>query len=306
MDAIIRSCNRLAAPGALMLGMGIVGTSVTAGKFLVGNIPIMLANGIRFLLASIVLLVIVFVTEHRVPKVPLRFHLVLIAQALTGVVAFNVLLLLGLDMTTATMSGIITALIPAIIALISFTTGDRLGRLAWTGIVIGIAGVIFVNVMGAPDEDAARRPVLGALLIFLAVVGESTYTVLGRYAAQNLKPFTTAAYVSIYATTLFLPLALWDMRRFDVSTVPASTWLAILYLSIMVTIISFSLLINGLAVLPSSTAGAFTGLVPVMAIASAAMLLGERVGWVHVIGVIFVIIGTLLVANTRTVPKPCP
>ncbi len=294
--------ERLSALACLALGMGIVGTSVTASKYLVGNIPIMLANGIRFLLASIMLLLIVRVLEHGLPRISRRMHLILAAQAFTGSFAFNILLLIGLDMTTAVVSGIITATTPAMIAIMSFALGDRLGSIAWFGILLAIAGVVLVNLLANPSEEVARRPILGAMLIVLAVVCEAAYTILGRMVARDVRPFSMATFICLYTTVLFLPLALWDLRDFDPGTVPASTWIAILYLTAVVTVISFALWFRGLAVIPASTAGAFTGMIPVTAVISAAILLDEPVGWPHITGIACVLAGILLVANARPAP----
>ncbi len=297
-----KDSGRLPALGALTAGMGIVGTSVTANKYVVGNIPIMLASGIRFLIGAALLLVIVRLVEDGLPRISLRMHLVLAAQALFGIVAFNVLILIGLDMTTATISGIMTAATPAMIAIMSFALGDRLSRTAWMGVVLAIGGVVLVNLLASPSDDAARRPLLGGLLVFLAVVGEAAYTVLGRYAARAISPFVTATYICIYGTAMFLPFAIRDLRGFQPADVPTSTWIAILYLAVVVTVVAFVLWFKGLAVIPASVAGAFTGMIPVTAVASAALLLHERVGLPHLLGVVCVLVGILLVANARSAP----
>lgn len=296
------SQSRLSALASLAAGMGIVGTSVTASKFLVGHIPITLAMELRFLLATIALLGIVRLVESGLPRLPLRLHILLAAQALSGVVAFNIFLLIGLDMTTATISGIITAATPAAIAMMSFMLGDRLPPVAWFGVLLTIAGVILVNLLAAPAEDVARRPILGGMFIVLAVIGEALYTILGRYTTRAISPLATAAWMCIYGTAMFLPFAVFDLRSFSLGSVPASTWIAILYLSLVVTVVAFVLWFKGLATIPASTAGAFTGMIPITAVISAAILLHERVGIAHLIGMGCVLAGILLVARARAIP----
>lgn len=299
MSREIMVSDRLSSLASLATAMGIVGTSVTANKFLIGHIPIMLASGIRFFIASCLLLIIIRLIDDGLPRLPLRLHLVLAAQALSGLVAFNVLILLGLDMTTATIGGIITAATPAVIAIMSFALGDRLNRLAWLGVTIAIAGVILVNLLATPSEDVARRPLLGGFLVFLAVVGEAIYTVLGRYTAKKITPFATATYVCIYGSIMFLPFALRDLRGFNPATVPLSTWISIGYLATLVTVVAFVLWFQGLAAIPSGIAGAFTGMIPITAVISAAVLLGEKISWLHVVGIMCVLTGIFLVAWER-------
>jgi drug/metabolite transporter (DMT)-like permease len=291
--------ERLPALLSLATGMGIVGTSMTANKFIVGELPIMLASGVRFLIATLVLLVLVLLVEDRLPQISKRLHLVLIAQAFFGVFGFNVLVLLGVDMTTATISGIITAMTPAVIAVISFGLGDRLGISAWIGVALTIAGVILVNLLATPPEDAARRPLLGATLVFLAVVGEALYTVLGRKVATVISPLSTATFICIYGLAMFLPFALWDLRGFDPSAARPSAWLAVVYLALVVTVFAFVIWFVGLRIIPASTAGAFTGMIPITAVLTAWMILGEEIGWAHIAGIALVLGGILLVANSR-------
>jgi drug/metabolite transporter (DMT)-like permease len=141
--------------------------------------------------------------------------------------------------------------------------------------------------------------VLGAVLVFLAVIGEAAYTIFGRIIARDVPPFTMATWICIYATVMFTPLALWDLRGFDPGAVPASTWAAITYLALVVTVVAIVLWFRGLAVIPASIAGAFTGMIPVTAVISAALLLGERVGWPHVAGIACVLAGIVMVATAR-------
>jgi drug/metabolite transporter (DMT)-like permease len=286
--------------GSLALAMGIVGTSVTANKFIVGHAPIFLAMAMRFILAAVILIVIVRLVEDGLPKLPVRLHVLLAVQSLAGVVMFNILLLIGLDMTTATVSGIITAATPAVIALMSVAIGDRLSRTGWIGVSLAIAGVVAVNLLITPAEDEASRPILGGAVVFLAVVGEALYTILGKYAAGKVTPLATSALVTIYGAVMFVPLAIWDLRDFDAGSVPMSTWIAILYLAIVVTVMAFVLWFRGLATIPASTAGAFTGMIPVTAVMSAGLVLGETVGLLHIAGIVCVLIGIFLVASARS------
>lgn len=292
-----RVSERLPAFLALVSGMGIVGTSMTANKFIVGQIPIMFASGMRFALASIMLLALVRFVEGRLPSIPERLHLLMLAQAFFGVLGFNVLVLIGVDMTTATISGIITAMTPAVIAVISFVLGDRLPPIAWAGVGLTIGGVILVNLMATPSEHAASRPLLGATLIFLAVIGEALYTILGREVATQISPLSIATFISLYGFAMFLPFALWDLRSLDARTVPPSAWLAVGYLAIFVTVLAFVTWFVGLRLIPASTAGAFTGMIPITAVLSAWIILGEQIGWAHIAGIALVMAGIILVAS---------
>ncbi|HLU34839.1 MAG TPA: DMT family transporter [Thermomicrobiales bacterium] len=299
MNDRITAGERFPAFLALASSMGIVGASMTANKFIVGNIPIMLASGIRCALATLVMLVLVRLVDTRLPHIPRNLHITLALQAFTGIFAFNVLALLGVGMTTATISGIITAMTPAVIAIISFALGDRLARIAWLGIVLTIAGVVLVNLLATPSDEEASRPLLGAILIFFAVCAEAMYTIFGRRVAGRISPISSTAYMCLYSAAMFLPFALWDLTNTDVMEVPVSTWLAIAYLAVFASGVAVILWFFGLRTTPASTAGAFTGVIPITAVLSAWFLLDERIGWAHVAGIALVIAGIFLVVNAQ-------
>src|SRR5690606_27797355 len=89
----------LLARCSLALAMLLVGSSVVAAKFIVESFPIMAALGIRQTSAAVVLLGILLAVEGRIPRPSRRVHGIVFLQTLTGVVLFNILLLLGVSMT---------------------------------------------------------------------------------------------------------------------------------------------------------------------------------------------------------------
>jgi drug/metabolite transporter (DMT)-like permease len=281
---------------ALASAMFIVGTSVVASKIVVDTLPIFTGSAIRFLIAAVILLAIVG-RAGGIPRLPARLHLIIALQALAGIVLFNALLMLGLDLTTAIASGIITSTTPAVIAMMSLALGDRLRLIGWIGVTLAVLGVVIVNLFGTADAGSATRPLLGATLVFLAVVGEALYTVLGKIAAPALKPVPMATLVTVYGFILFLPFAATDIAELHPSDVPLKGWLAIVYLALIVTVVAFALWFHGLQHVPASTAGAFTGMIPVGTIVATAIFLDEPVQPLHLAGMAVVIAGIVLVAR---------
>lgn len=283
----------------LATSMGLVGTSMTANAYIVNRMPIMLAMFCRFTLATLLLLGLVNLIEDGFSRLPLRSHLYLAAQAFFGVWVFNVMLLIGLDMTTATMSGIMTATTPAVIAIFSWALGDRLPPAAWIGVLLTIGGVVIVNLLEQSNEASGSRPLLGGLCVFVAVIGEALYTIFGREVARTVPPLTSTAWICIYGMTFFLPFAVRDAFTTSLTEIPRSAWLAVGWLAVFVTVVAIALWLKGLQTLPASVAGAFTGMIPITAVLSAWAILGEKITWSHVMGILVVLIGIGMVATAR-------
>lgn len=126
----------------LTLAMIIVGSSVVVGKLIVVSVPVFLASGLRFGIASIVLVPLLIKLEG-IPSLCRKDLFILFLQALTGVFGFSICLLYGLKFTGAAESGIITSTTPAVIGLISFIfLKEKLGRNNILGIVLAVLGII--------------------------------------------------------------------------------------------------------------------------------------------------------------------
>lgn len=289
----------LLAYAALAFSMATVGSSMTANKFIVDHVPVMIAGFVRFLAASIFIITLTFIIEGKLPQLDRRTQVILALQTFFGSFLFTILTLYGVDMTTAMVSGIILAATPAVVAVMSWVLGDRLSRIAWMGVLLTIGGVLVVNLLGSPSEDVARRPVLGAMLIFLAVISEALYTMFARLIAGNASPLGITSWYSIYGALMFLPPALWAMRDVSFASFPMSGWIAMAYMGAVPGAIAVLLWFYGLRQVPTSIAGAFTGVMPISAVLSAAIMLNEAIQWPHIVGMVLIIIGIVMVARSR-------
>src|SRR5262249_56344495 len=93
--------------------MALVGSSVVVGKLLVAHLPVFLISGIRFAIASLILVPLALLAARGVPAIGARDLGVMALQSVSGMFAFNALLLAGLALTSAAEGGIVTSTTPA-------------------------------------------------------------------------------------------------------------------------------------------------------------------------------------------------
>jgi drug/metabolite transporter (DMT)-like permease len=280
--------------------MAIVGSSVVVGKLVVAKVPVFLIGGLRFALASLILVPLVLAHERGLPALSRRDVGVLLVQAFTGIFAFNVLLLYGLTFTSAAESGIVTSTTPAVAAALAVF----LLREPWTGrraagILMAVIGLLALNLDGVSSGVSERgpRPLLGNALVLGAVIGEGLFVVCSRVLAQRLSPLTVAAGISVLGFLMFMPFALWEAWRFDLARLDRADWIAIAYYGVVVTVVAFLLWARGVARVPASTAAVFTGVLPISAVTLSYLALGEPMRVSHLIGAACVIAGIILVAR---------
>lgn len=277
----------------LTIAMAIVGSSVVVGKLLIASFPVFLGAGLRFAIASTVLMPMLIGREKGIPPVTRKDWLFLFLQALTGVFLFSVLLLYGLKWTTAAESGIISSTTPAVLGLISFLFLKE--RLTWNK-VIGIAftlfGIIAINLIGATTStERGANPLLGNLLIFGAVVCEALFTIFRKVVSEKVTPLTSATVMSVFGLLMFLPFAIYEARDFDFTHTTIGDWFPVAYYGIVVTVVAFILWFRGVSKVPASIAAVFTGVWPVSAVLLSYAVLKEQFVPSHLFGLICVLLG---------------
>lgn len=89
-----------------------------------------------------------------------------------------------------------------------FLLGDRLGRLAWLGIAVAVAGAVAIAVTDRGTAPQPDKALLGDALALLGGLGSAAYFLLGRRlrTTRGLVEYVTPVY-GLAAVTLLLGLA---------------------------------------------------------------------------------------------------
>ncbi|SDZ18912.1 Permease of the drug/metabolite transporter (DMT) superfamily [Evansella caseinilytica] len=290
--------GKLTAYVKIVLAMSIAGSSVVAGKLLVASFPVFMAAELRFLLAALILTPLLLKLEG-FPSLNKREVVILLLQALSGVFLFSIFMLYGLKYTTAVEGGIITSSLPAVVAVLAcFTLGEKLSRYTIAGIVLTILGTQVIHLTGTLSEvERGAAPVIGNLFIVGAVIGEAVFIILGKSTANRLSPLAVSTVVSIFGAVLFSPFAIREALTFSFIEVPLQAWLLIGYSGIVVTVIAFILMYQGLKQVPASKAGVLTGALPISTVLLSAMFLKEGISLFHLLGIAAVLTAIYLISK---------
>lgn len=276
----------------LTLAMAVVGSSIVVGKLMVQTMPVFLASGIRFGVASLVLVLLLYGSEKGIPKLRGKEIGILLLQSFSGVFLFSICLLYGVQFTTASESGIITSTTPLMIGLLAyFILKEKIGRGIWIGIVFAVLGLLVINLTGVKGEERGSIPWLGNLLVLLAVVGESLFTILGKQLSERLSSLTIATFVSVFGFILFLPFALYEAYHFSFQSASPWDWFYVMYYAIVVTVIAFYLWYYGVSKVSGGISGVFTAVLPVTTLVLSYIILKEQFLWTHLLGIMLVIAG---------------
>jgi drug/metabolite transporter (DMT)-like permease len=292
----------------LIAAMVLVGSNVGVGKSIVAFIPVPLFALLRFVIAMAVLWPLLRLSKMRQVRRDEWANLFL--QALFGTFLFTLLMLAGLQRTSAVAAGVITSTIPAVVALFSWLfLKERPNGRALISIALAIVGVAVVNVaqnsVGAHEAGRVHSDssMLGNLMVLGAVCCESLYIILSRRLTQTLPAIDICAYTHLFGFLLMLPLGFSALVSFDYTSVSLSVWSLVLWYGLSASIFSFWLWMKGIRHVDGSLAGVFSGLLPIAAALYGIVFLGERLTIAHGIALACVVAGIVLASlKTKTTP----
>lgn len=273
------------------------------------EIPPMAFNAMRFGLASLILLGGIGLARRHARRtgrydplfqtaepVTRRDAADLIWLGLVGHCLYQLCWSSGLPMTSVSNSALIMATTPALVATASAAIGhERLRGLHWTGLAVSLAGVAVV--VGRSQGGGGR--LAGDGLMVAAAACWATFTIGGtglmrRHSALFVSGMTTAIGTGAYAV-----LALPAVFRVHWSEVGWFVWGAVLFsgtLSIAAAYIVWYAAIQRLG--PARTS-IYANVVPLAAMAIAAVWLGEPVTVRKIAGAAAVLGGVVLTRLAR-------
>jgi drug/metabolite transporter (DMT)-like permease len=201
--------------------------------------------------------------------------------------------LYGIRFTTAANAALLYATTPALVLLLSrILLGERLTRGKVAGVALAFAGVLVVILERGPN--ASMEYVYGNVIIFLAVIAWSSYTVYGKRLIAHYGPIGASSVTLIVGTVLFIPVGIIPALAFPYEALSAANWLQILYLGIVTSVLAYVLWYYALSRAEAGKVALFTNLQPILTTVLAVLLLGQSLTVMFVLGGMITLSGVIL------------
>jgi len=209
----------------------------------------------------------------------------------------------ALTYTTASQAGMITALLPVMVAVGAWLwIGERLTRRIILGGMLAFVGAVWLS-MGGEASRYAPDPLYGNFMEFLAMVMAVGYTLTLKHLSKRFKPLFLTAFQALIGSLFFAPFLL--LESVSLPTVfPMMPTLAVLYLGIAVSFGAYGLYNYGVSHMPASEASLYINLIPVFAVILGYLLLDEALGWDQFLGGAVILSGVWIAQSTKTVADP--
>lgn len=250
------------------------------------GMPPMLMGALRFLLAAFPAILFV-----RRPQVPLRWMLaygmtISLGQFASLFYAMYVGMPAGLASLVLQSQAFFTLFFAALFL------GERLRGSNLFGLLVAASGLVLIGLQGGQAMTLAG---------FALTIAAASMWALGNVVTRKLGKVNLVGLVvwgSLIPPLPFLALSLWlegpELISQSLRTLSLDSLLVLAYLAFGATILGYGLWSRLLSRYPASQVAPFSLLVPVVGISSAALLLGERLGGLQMLGAALVMAGLLI------------
>jgi drug/metabolite transporter (DMT)-like permease len=195
--------------------------------------------------------------------------------SLLGVVLNQLLFVKGLALSTAVNATLLGTMIPVFTLLVAVALGrEGFSARVAIGVVVAACGVIYlVNPTGA---DFAGGRTAGNLLLIANCVFYGAYLALSQDVIRRYGALRVITWVFLFACVVTLPVGAFHLARVPLREVGAGVWLSILYIILVPTVGAYYLNAWALGRVAPSVVAVYVYLQPLIGLALAPYVLGER------------------------------
>ncbi|MGH7650506.1 MAG: DMT family transporter [Gemmatimonadaceae bacterium] len=249
-------------------------------------------TGLRVGTVAIFLLAVALTTRRQ--SLARRDVIGLMLMGVLGNGIYQLFFVNGVARTRAGNAALIVAAAPAFIALVARVRGmERLKTVSLLGIALSIFGVALV-IIGSAASSAGQNTLLGSVLVFLAVICWTFYTI-------GLQPYTERIdIIQLSAATMVggaIPLIIASTPALvatNWSAIGVGGWLALLYSSVISMGVAYFFWYRGLRVLGPTRTAVYSNLQPLVALLVAWAFLSETPTIFQGVGAATIVAGVFL------------
>lgn len=275
-------------------------------KAILGEIEPLALNALRFPLAALVLAAAlrrrgdgVALERRDLPRV--------LALSILGHVVYQVAFIQGIDGTLAGNASLLLATTPVWALILSVVRGhEEADLLLWAGVAVTVAGMALV-VVGRGDVVALGGGTLrGDLLMVAAAILWAVYTVGGRRPVARYGSLRITAWTLWAGTPFIVLLGIPQLAATDWAAVPAVTWLGVAYSGVFAVAVAYLIWYRAVREIGTARTAVSSNGVPVVALLTAWLWLGEVPTALQGIGAAVILAGLAATrkARARQLPEP--
>lgn len=243
----------------------------------------------RFSIASIVM--IPFIAVQKIPFPRGRFLLGLMLMGGIGYVGQSFCYFTALTMASAGLVAILLYLYPAIVVILSsLLFKERITGLKVSALILALTGTVLTIGLGGGGS------LLGIALAMTAPLIYSAYILAGSKITKEVEILSSSTVVMISASFVFG--ALIAVKGLNVPQTLMG-WGGVLAIALISTVIAIIAFFAGLKRVGPTNASMLSTFEPVTTVVLAAIVFGEEIGFMRVVGGVLILMAVILLAKSE-------
>jgi drug/metabolite transporter (DMT)-like permease len=270
------------------------------------SIPIYFGVTARFVIAGVLLFAYLAITNRASLRVTRRQ---LASTALYGLsfIGWSMgILAVAIHYVPSGQAALLVSVLPVWIVLLRLFTGDRPSWKTLLGVVVGLLGLVWILLPGGTDSHSGTdAEVLWWSLVI--VVSSITWAVTSWFSPRLDKPksdLAAVAYQSFFGAVVLLVIGLFRGERWDFAATTTSSWVSLLFLGIVGSILGWYAFVWLLQNSRLSLMSTYAYVNPVVAVIVGLVLGGEMLSSDIIVGCTVVLAGVVLVVSGEQIGAP--
>ncbi len=278
----------------LLLVVVIWATNYPLAKFAIASMDVFVFNAIRFIVAALILGAMFFSRHAWVPVSRLDWRRILRAGILANVL-YQSAFIVGLRLTTAGNSAVLMATSPLWTLLVHARLHrERIQLNMWSGMGLSLAGVVMIIIGSGGKLEFGGVEIVGDAICLAAAILWAFNTNLQKPLLHDYSP--------LHLATMMIGIGAVGLTLAAIPAALTARWSAIGWEHWLATVVSGALSIGlanliwsyGVQRIGPGRTGAFSNLIPVIALLASSIWLNEELRAAQVIGSFLTILGVWL------------
>jgi drug/metabolite transporter (DMT)-like permease len=239
---------------------------------------------------------------HTPERVTWREWLGLAGLGVVGQCFYQYCFISGLSQTSVANSALLIAATPVLIAITTGVFGqDPVGWRHWAGAALSVAGIYIVVGHAASIGGSSLR---GDLTMSAAVVCWTIYTLGARPLMRRHSPVGVTGISMLIGSLLYVPAVSSHLRSLNFAKVSGLTWFTIVYSALFALCVAYTIWYAAVREIGSARTSIYSNLVPIVAMLTAVVFLGESLGPRKILGAAAVLAGVALTRMGAKIVAP--
>jgi drug/metabolite transporter (DMT)-like permease len=273
-------------------------SAFSAAKIALADCPPLLLLTARFLIAGLVVLGAAAVSGTNWRALSRRDLLALAGLGIANNALYLGLNYIGMRSISSGLSALIVSTNPVLTALLAAVLGERMSWRKAAGLLLGVGGVAFIvenRIAGGIDSP------VGIMFTIAALVSMVGGTILFKRLAPNGGLWIGNGVQNLAGGLVLVPFAFTLESVGDV-TPSRSLVIALAYSALLVSVVGYLLWFHLLTTFGATAASSYHFMMPPLGMMFGWLLLGERVAFADLLGILPVALGIYLVTRSAAPP----